>query len=324
MAKAKKLLFLRFSSLGDVIFANYSAMRIKEKHPEYRLTWVTDSLYAELVRAQPWVDDVIEWDRKATGNRGFCEILKKIRREGFDILVDMHGSDRSSLFSLLSGIAERYCVVRRFPLTHNAFSFDALMDTSRDISECPRYLHVPAFPKEKLACAGGEKKIGLAIGASFAIKRWPVERWTEFCRLAGESECSLWLIGAGSDDEEAARAITEAAGSARLINTVGRLSVAESISLTGEMDAVVSGDTGIMHAARALGVPVVGLIGPNFPGVADGRRYTEHLGAFFICGCPDAGCRKHECGRRCLYDIGAEEVWRAASRLARAGEEEER
>ena len=42
----KKVLFLRFSSLGDIIFANYSAMRIKEKHPEFHLTWMTDSMYA--------------------------------------------------------------------------------------------------------------------------------------------------------------------------------------------------------------------------------------------------------------------------------------
>ena len=75
--KIQKVLFLRFSSLGDIIIANYTAMRIKEKHPEFNLTWIADSLYADIVRAQPWVDDVIEWNRKNTGNRGFYEILHK-------------------------------------------------------------------------------------------------------------------------------------------------------------------------------------------------------------------------------------------------------
>ena len=79
-------------------------MRIKEKHPEFHLTWMTDSMYAGIVRAQPWVDGVIEWDRKNTGNRGYREILKKVRRMGFDILIDMHGSVLCSLFSLLSVI----------------------------------------------------------------------------------------------------------------------------------------------------------------------------------------------------------------------------
>ena len=56
-------------------------MRIKEKHPEFHLTWMTDSMYAGIVRAQPWVDGVIEWNRKNTGNRGYREIVKKIESE---------------------------------------------------------------------------------------------------------------------------------------------------------------------------------------------------------------------------------------------------
>lgn len=94
----QNVLFLRFSSLGDVIFANYTAMRIKEKNPDFRLTWLVDSFYADIVRTQPWVDDVMVWDRKRTKNRGFLEILRQVRRRRFDILVDMHTSDRTSLF----------------------------------------------------------------------------------------------------------------------------------------------------------------------------------------------------------------------------------
>ena len=173
----KKVLFLRFSSLGDIIFANYSAMRIKEKHLEFHLTWMTDSMYAGIVRAQPWVDDVIEWDRKNTGNRGYREILKKIRRMGFDILIDMHGSDRSSLFSLFSGIKTRYCVIHRFPFTHTNFDFSDLLDKSLEMCGCPSYLCPPPAPDEWPELCGREgKKLGLAIGASAAVKRWPVQR----------------------------------------------------------------------------------------------------------------------------------------------------
>lgn len=311
----KKVLFLRFSSLGDIIFANYSAMRIKEKHPEFHLTWMTDSIYAGIVRAQPWVDDVIEWDRKNTGNRGYREILKKVRRMGFDILVDMHGSDRSSLFSLFSGIKTRYSVFHRFPFTHTNFDFSDIMDTSLDIADCHKFLYAPVADfKAQVLSSSVTPRVGLAIGASAAIKRWPMQRWSEFCRLAFSSGYALYLIGSGAEEAAMAEDIISASNSENIVNMVGRTSIAESIALAGMMDVMVSGDTGLMHIARALGVKVVGLFGPNFPGV-ESKRYLNSLGAYFVCKCPQAGCEKLECSRQCLGDIQADYVWNAVRLL---------
>lgn len=100
MEKGKKV-FLRFSSLGDVIFANYSAMRIKEKHTEFHLTRLTDSMYAGIVRAQPWVDEVMEWDRRSTGNSGYIEILKKARHELRHSRRSAHAGQERSFLSLV-------------------------------------------------------------------------------------------------------------------------------------------------------------------------------------------------------------------------------
>lgn len=312
--KRKEVLFLRFSSLGDIIFANYTAMRVKEKHPDFRLTWLVDSLYAGIVRAQPWVDAVIEWDRKNTGNRGYLELLRKVRRMGFDILVDMHGSDRSSLFSLLSGIKERYCPIHRFPFTHTNFDFSDLMDTSCEMSEYRSYLCAPRGVSDGWRVPDdGRKKLGLAIGASAPVKRWPIRRWIEFCRLASEAGYGTYLMGSGEDEARAAREICEGAKSPLVTDMVGRTSIEGSIALVSEMDAVISGDTGLMHIARALGKPVAGLFGPNFPGA--GTMYMESLGSCFFCGCPEKGCEKLECSRLCLEDIGASEVFAAAKRL---------
>ena len=313
--KGKKVLFLRFSSLGDIIFANYSAMRIKEKHPEFHLTWMTDSIYAGIVCAQPWVDDVIEWDRKNTGTRGYREILKKVRSMGFDMLIDMHGSDRSSLFSLFSGIKMRYCVIHRFPFTHTNFDFSDLMDTSLEMCDCPSYLCPPIAGGGWQINENSSKKLGLAIGASASVKRWPVQRWIEFCGLASDAGYDMYLMGSGEDEKRAALEICEGTKSQRIADMVGGTSIEDSITLISRMDAVISGDTGLMHIARALGKPVAGLFGPNFPGA--GTRYMDSLGACFFCACPDKGCEKLECSRQCLEDISAAEVFAAVKRLIR-------
>lgn len=317
MEKGKRVLFLRFSSFGDIIFANYCAMRIKEKHPEFHLTWLTDSQYSAIVGAQPWVDEVMEWDRRNTGNRGYIEILKRVRGMGFDILVDRHSSDRSSLFSLFSGIRERYGAEKRFPFTHNHFSLEGLMDTSLPLSGCRKYLYAPkADLSGDLSTAPGVKRVGLAIGASYAVKRWPAKRWAEFCRLASCKDMTLFLMGSGRDEKEMAEDIIAASGASNIINMVGKLSLTESVSLVGAMDAVISGDTGLMHVSRALGVPVVGLFGSNYPCVGDDtENYLNSLGVFYVCRCPETGCKKTECSRQCLEDITADEVLDGLSAL---------
>ena len=106
--KNKKVLFLKFSSLGDVIISNYYAKEIKRKHPDWHLTWLVDSLYKDIVKYQPWVDDLMTWDRQKEGNKGFIKTIKDVRSRGFDILIDMHNTDRSSFFSFFSHIPQRF------------------------------------------------------------------------------------------------------------------------------------------------------------------------------------------------------------------------
>ncbi|WP_278548770.1 glycosyltransferase family 9 protein [Cloacibacillus evryensis] len=315
----RKVLFLRFSSLGDVIFANYTAMRIKEKNPDFHLTWMVDSLYADIVRAQPWVDSVKIWDRKKTKNRGYIAILRQVRHEGFDILVDMHASDRTSLFSLLCGIPVRYGCKKRFPFTHTHFLFDDLMDTSLSIGTCKRYLYAAKTYNEavRIFTPDGSRAIGLAIGASYPIKRWTVNRWIEFCQFAVAKKNYTVLLGNGADEVEMAENIESAVPSEYIINKVGCLSITDTIMLIDRLDLIVSGDTGLMHAARALGKPVVGLFGPNFPGV--GAEYLDSLGEKYVCKCPHVGCERQTCSRQCLNDIAAEDVFSGVEGLLSAG-----
>ena len=71
----KKVLIVRFSSLGDVIIANYSVKKIKEKNPHWHITWLVDSMYRDIVKSQPWIDDVMTWNRQKEGNRGFVKAI---------------------------------------------------------------------------------------------------------------------------------------------------------------------------------------------------------------------------------------------------------
>lgn len=315
----KKVLLVRFSSLGDVILANFYALKIKQKYPSWHLTWLVDSMYRDIVMSQPWVDDVILWDRKKDGNRGFIKIIKFIRSQDFDILIDMHNTDRSSFLSLLSGVPLRYADRLRLPFAHNIHSFKTIVDVSEKISECSAYLHpieankiIDRYFKNDKA----KKRLTLAIGASYEKKRWPINRWMEFIKLALEANFILYLVGNGEDEIRGAEEITDAVKSKDLVDLVGKLSISELVQVVNETDATISGDTGILHIARALGKHIIGLFGPNVLSAA----YMKSLSKAHYCSCPELGCKNWRCSKRCLDTIPAEAVLESVIEIVGRGD----
>ncbi|MEN2995799.1 MAG: hypothetical protein ABC360_02120 [Acetomicrobium sp.] len=80
--KDEKILFIRYSALGDVVRAIPLAATIKEALPEARLTWLLVHPYEELIKGQPYVDDVLVWDRKQ-GFKGFVRLIIKHPKRRF-------------------------------------------------------------------------------------------------------------------------------------------------------------------------------------------------------------------------------------------------
>ncbi len=301
-AFVKKVLFLRFSSLGDIIIANYTAMKIKEKHPDWHLSWLTEKLYSDIISVQPWVDSVISWDRKNGGKREYIEIIRNVRESKFDILVDMHATDRSSLFSLISGIPIRYGCEKHYPFVHTTFDMAPFIDIGNGIKECKKYLYpAPNFPERfSFLLHNKEKSLALPIGASYTKKQWGVRRWAEFCTMAAAEGIRMILLGSGEEEAAQAKQIEKEVASALLINLVGRLSLKELVQVINICDMAVSGDTGAAHIARALGVPTAVMFGPTV--LSDGE-YMSSLKNIFKTTCQHVGCGLFDCQKPCMETI---------------------
>lgn len=314
MNRPKKVLFFRLSSLGDVVIANFTAMKIKEKHPDWNLTWLTDSIYAEILTHQPWIDNIIAWNRRKDGNAGFLSILRNVRHLAFDLLIDMHdATDRSSFFSLFSGIPERYCKRVRFPLTHTTHCADEFWNTSENIAQCHKYLCAPLLT-ERVKSLLPETKgnlLALPIGASFAKKRWPVENWVKFCNLAMSEKYKICLLGSGSDEAETAQKIQLLTPSPQIINLVDVLSLPELVQVINMADMTISADTGSVHIARALGKPVLVMFGPT---AIDDKQYVEGMRNIFYCKCDKRGCENYSCTEPCMETIDSEAVFSCVQR----------
>ena len=89
--KGEKLLFIRYSALGDVVRGIPLAATIKETLPNIPLTWLLVHPYEELVKDQPYVDDVLVWDR-SRGLKGFIDVILRVRASGFTHLLSFQGT----------------------------------------------------------------------------------------------------------------------------------------------------------------------------------------------------------------------------------------
>jgi heptosyltransferase I len=132
-------------------------------------------------------------------------------------------------------------------------------------------LHAPRLPMEPTAEAWADSEItrlGIASyaivnpGAGWGAKQWPPERFGDVAKALGVHNIKT-LVNASADESELARAVVRASGgnAFELRCTIGQL-----IALMRRARICIGGDTGPLHLAGAVGIPVVGLYGPTDPG----------------------------------------------------------
>jgi ADP-heptose:LPS heptosyltransferase len=153
--------------------------------------------------------------------------------------------------------------------------------------------------------------------AMFVSSRWPTKNWSAagFAlvarRLVGEEGATVYLGGAGADIR-AAGEVERLTGPPGTVNLAGKLSLAEMVGLLSEVDLVVSNDTGPIHAAAALGKPVLALFGPTDPGRTGpyGTKHRVIVSAVECRPCFSRSCRRGDIA--CMAGIAPDKVFEAA------------
>jgi heptosyltransferase-1 len=233
--------------------------------------------------------DTRRWRKHFFRPSATAEILgamRRVRKMNYDIAIDFQGSIKSAMFGTYGGAntlagfltpresGARFFYRKKFPRSgehvieqNHALVVQALRPvlTGRELK-----LHAPLFPIDPVAEAWADSEIARLGIASFAIinpgagwgaKQWPPQRFGEVAKALAKHNIKT-LVNASADEAELARAVVEAGGghAFELRCTIGQL-----IALTRRARIFVGGDTGPLHLAAALNVPVVGLYGPTDP-----------------------------------------------------------
>ena len=300
-ANSGRLLIVRLSAMGDVIHTLPAAQALRRALPNAMIGWLIEERWAELLCApgtprrgprseeRPLADWVHTVELGAWGKSLFAlPTIEKIARAWndvrsvrYDVAIDLQGAIRSAVLAQWSGAGSVYgaaqpreapaslyytrsVVVRgTHVIEQNLSVAEALTRAKIEAPsvEMPRHVESEEQIDQRLKRATVGEFAILNPGAGWGAKRWPAERYGHVAKaLAEEGLRSIVNYGPGEQDL-ARQAETESEGAAIAMRT----SISELIALTRRAKLFIAGDTGPLHLAAALKIPVVAIFGPTNP-----------------------------------------------------------
>ena len=298
----ESLLVVRLGAMGDIIHTLPAVTALRNALPDARIGWMVEERWAELLCAQncpksgprgpsrPLVDFVHSVNTKAwrksllsrETRKQISSALREVRDLKYETAVDFQGALKSAVMAKCSGartifgldcpreVPARILYSRRVATT-KAHVIEQYHSLAEGVAGKPLPMPAIEFPRDsqadarianKLAGLGIEREfVIIAPGSGWGAKQWPPERYGAVARaLAGNGLTPL--INYGPGEEELAQAVQIAGGakSHRIL-----CSIAELIALTRRSRLFIGGDTGPLHLAAALQVPVVAIFGPTDP-----------------------------------------------------------
>ncbi len=308
-------LVIRFSSLGDVIQTTAFLDTLKKKFPESKITYATKEEFGELLKGQPYIDRLLLLKK----NESLIDFAKRVGH--MDCVFDLHSSLRSILLSFLvkrkcTKRVKKHVMFRRALVYHSSLLKDIFRrDTIDNIEDQIKLIDEKANTDniKPIIYLNGVKKrenvIGMAPGARWKTKMWPKEYYKTLANILTEKGFEVFLFGS-KDEVEIADFIRS--DNKMVHSFVGKLSLKETAQKMAECSCFVSNDSGLMHLAVAIDLPVVAIFGPTVKGFGFYPRGRSLVLESDIKCRPCSLHGTNKCKRNdllCLYSIKPETVF---------------
>jgi heptosyltransferase-1 len=279
------ILFIKTSSLGDVIHQMPALTEARRRLPQARFSWVVEEAFAPLIRLHPAVSDVIpvatrRWRQAlfSPGNwRDMAQFTSTLRARRYDEIVDTQGLFRSALLARVArgrrhgydsgSVRERVATVlydmrHRVPRNLHAIERNRRL-TGLALGFRPEGGVDYGLDRTRLAPAPNGYGVLLHATAR-AEKEWPEDHWIALGKALGSRTGSLVLPWGNEIERMRSVRIAGALGDARVPE---RQSLDGVAALIAGASFVVGVDTGLLHLAAALGVPLVAIFLGSEPGL---------------------------------------------------------
>jgi lipopolysaccharide heptosyltransferase I len=338
----QRILVVRLSALGDIVHALPVLSALQREWPDVEVDWLVEEAYAPILSLATGINRLIIVRAKHRidepgalafpGALGFLGARRYLRRRKYDAAIDLQGLIKSAMWARASGArrvigfhksnlrepgAARFYTetVHRQVTPHIIQKNLSVLDT---LGAMPGRPTMPLKPRPSAAMdaavarAGGARRfIVINPGAAWPNKRWPAERFGQLAAALKTSTGLSTLITWGPQEQDLAESV--AVASAGAAQPAPPTEVADLAALMRDAALVVSGDTGPLHVAAALGTPLVGLYGPTWP-QRNGPWHPDDEVLSRAQGCKCIHKRKCLIGQPCINEIPLEDVVAAAER----------
>lgn len=262
----KKVLIIRTGAIGDVIHTTNTFRAIKDAHPEVEIHYLTSINESMLVYdknlAKVWV---IESEKFKPFSKYTMEFAKKLKAEKFDVAINLQPSFKTRLLVELAKIKTHFNYKKKSKLHAVQNYWETAKKAFPDIknySDLKMYLNPEVSEKMHTKLSKYKRPlVVLNAGHVFAKRQgrtYPVEKWIELGNKIQEKYDGTILITGVKVDEKILKPLEQIKNS---VSFVSKLSLDENSALIKNSDILISGDSGPLHIASALGVKALGLFG---------------------------------------------------------------
>ncbi len=332
----RRICLIKPSALGDVVQTLPVLAALRRKWPDAEITWVIASGLAGLLEGHPHLDDVILFDRKSFRGTGLWSagrrLWRTLRQRRFDLTIDLQGLLRSGLMTLATGSPVRIGLANAREAAWLAYTHRVPVPTL-DMPALDRYwLLVRALgiaddpPAAQLGltdthrqwvgsiCCGLPRPwVVCAPGAQWETKRWPAEKYAAVLgQLALRNKASIVLIGGPGEEALTAEVRGRLPGGVTALDLGGKTPLLSLAAVLEQADVLLSGDTGPMHLAAALGTPCVSLFTCTSP-LRAGPRGEQHTVLATDVSCASSYLKRCD-SKHCMDSFAVAQVATAVER----------
>jgi len=265
----KKVLIIRFSSIGDIILTT-PIIRVLKEQLNVEIHFITKEQFKEILTFNPHITKIHTFKKETN------EIINELKKESFDLIIDLHKNLRS--FSLINQLGVKSVnynklnfikfvtvllkdkkLLPKLHIVDRYFFALKSLGVINDGKGLEYFINEKIINNSEINKLNQTKYIAIVLGGSYYTKQIPIEKLKEICKKISSQ---LILLGSKNESEIGSQL---ASNFKNVVNLCGKLSFNESAFVVKEAEWVITSDTGLMHVAAAYNKKIISVWGNTIP-----------------------------------------------------------
>jgi len=280
--KINKILVIKFGGIGDILLTTPVLPNLKAFFPDAEINFLTVRHSRDILIDNPYITRAFTYD--ANEDKSWC-LIKNIRKQKYDLVIDLFGNPRTALITFLSGAKYRFgfnfrgrnyayniSVKGRGGEVHNVeFNLDSLRALDIPIVSKKLYLPVNVVHKEfadEFFNSNGlfsKKVIGISKTGGWESKRYKAEDYTKLMDILNEIYDVNFILFWGNQKEKENCEMIRDSVKKRNAYLIPDSPIRYLAAIIEKCDIVIGNDSGPLHIAVSMNVPTLGIYGPTNP-----------------------------------------------------------